>query len=328
MRNPVDWPIPTLADVFKARRAIAPYLPVTPVLEPPALASVLGCRVLLKCENLNPTGAFKVRGGINLLAALEPAARARGVVAVSTGNHGQSVAYAARLFGTKATIFMPEAANPLKVSSTVALGAEIVQIGRDFDEARLAAEEHATRHGLRYVHSANEPLLVAGVGTATLELLEFAPDLDVIFVPVGGGSGVLGAGTVARAVNPAIRVVGVQAVGAPAVYRSWREGQRVVTDEVSTFAEGLATREPFAMTLALLPRLVDEIVLVGDDEIDAAVRLLIETARQVAEGAGAAAAAAAFAQRSKLAGKNVGLILSGGNITSEQLKRIINHEPI
>jgi threonine dehydratase len=323
----VDWPIPTLADVFKARRAIAPYLPATPVLEPAGLASVLGCRVLLKCENLNPTGAFKVRGGINLLAALEPTARARGVVAASTGNHGQSVAYAARLFGTKATIFMPEAANPLKVSSTMALGAEIVQIGRDFDEARLAAEEHASRHGLRYVHSANELLLVAGVGTATLELLEFAPDLDVIFVPVGGGSGVLGAGTVARAVNPAIRVVGVQAVGAPAVYHSWREGRRVVTDEVSTFAEGLATREPFAMTLALLPRLVDEIVLVRDDEIDAAVRLLIETARQIAEGAGAAAAAAAFAQRSQLAGKNVGLILSGGNITSEQLKRIINHEP-
>ena len=136
-------------------------------------------------------------------------------MAASTGNHGQSVAYAARLFGSKATIFMPEAANRLKVQATAALGAEVIEIGRDFDAARLAAEEHAARRGLRYIHSANEPLLVAGVGTAALELLEAAPDLDVIFVPVGGGSGVLGAGTVARAVNPAIRVVGVQAEGAP-----------------------------------------------------------------------------------------------------------------
>jgi len=324
--NPIDWPVPTLADVFKARRAIAPYLPATPALEPAGLARALGCRAVVKCENLNPTGAFKVRGGVNLLAALEPALRARGVVAASTGNHGQSVAYAARLFGCKATIFMPLAANPLKVAATMDLGAEIVQSGRDFDEARLAAEEHATRLGLRYVHSANEPLLVAGVGTATLELLEAAPDLDVIFVPVGGGSGVLGAGTVARAVNPAIRVVGVQAEGAPAVYHSWREGRRVVTENVATFADGLATREPFAMPLALLPRLVDEIVLVSDDELAAAIRLLIETTRQIAEGAGAAAVAAAFAQRSKLAGQNVGLILSGGNITSERLKRILNHE--
>ena len=177
--------------------------------------------------------------------------------------------------------------------------------------------------GLRYIHSANEPLLVAGVGTATLELLEAAPDLDVIFVPVGAGSGVLGAGTVARAVNPAIRVVGVQAEGAPAVYRSWSEGRRVVTENVDTFAEGLATREPFAMPLALFPRLVDEIMLVSDDEIAAAIRLLIETARQIVEGAGAAALAAAIQRRDELAGKKVGLILSGGNITMEQLKRII-----
>ena len=176
----------------QGRRAIAPYLPATPALEPAGLARALGCRAVLKCENLNPTGAFKVRGGVNLLASLEPEVRARGVVAASTGNHGQSVAYAARLFGSKATIFMPEAANPLKVAATVALGAEVIQTGRDFDAARLAAEEHAARHGLRYIHSANEPLLVAGVGTAALELLEAAPDLDVIFVPVGGGSGVLG----------------------------------------------------------------------------------------------------------------------------------------
>jgi threonine dehydratase len=322
----MSWPIPTLADVLKARRSIAPYLPVTPSLEPPGLAQVLGCRTILKCENLNPTGAFKVRGGVNLLASLAPEARARGVVAASTGNHGQSIAYAARLFGCGATIFMPELANLLKVQATAALGAEVIQTGRDFDAARLAAEDHAATHRLRYIHSANEPLLVAGVGTAAFELLEAVPDLDVIFVPVGGGSGVLGAGTVARAVNPAIRVIGVQAEGAPAVYRSWRAGHRVVTETVDTFADGLATREPFAMPLAMLPRLVDELLLVSDAEIAAAIRLLVDTARQVVEGAGAAPLAAAIQRRGELAGKTVGLIISGGNITTDQLSRILNHQ--
>jgi threonine dehydratase len=167
-------------------------------------------------------------------------------------------------------------------------------------------------------------MLVAGVATASLELLEAVPEIEVLFVPLGGGSGVLGAGVVARAVNPAIRVIGVQAEGAPAVYRSWREGRRVVTDSVDTFAEGLATREPFEMPLALLPRLVDEIMLVNDDQIADAIRLILDTARQVAEGAGAAAVAAAMARRGELAGKTVGLILSGGNLTGEQLRRILD----
>jgi threonine dehydratase len=324
VESPTHWPIPTLADVFKARRTIGPYLQRTPLIEATELAAAIGCRVVLKCENLNPTGAFKVRGGINLLASLSPSERMRGVAAASTGNHGQSIAYAARLFACPATIFMPEEANSLKVAATEALGAEVVQTGCDFDAARLAAEQHALRMGLRYVHSSNEPLLVAGVGTAALEMFEAAPDLDVIFVPVGAGSGVLGAGVVARAVNPAVRVVGVQSEGAPAVYRSWREGRRVVTQNVATFAEGLATREPFEMPLALFPSLVDEIMLVSDEEIAQAVYLLMKTTRQVAEGAGAATVAAAMARRNELAGKNVGLILSGGNITVEQLLRILN----
>ena len=324
----MDWPAPTLADVLRARRAIAPYLQPTPTIEPAALGAALGCRAFLKCENLTPTGAFKVRGGINLVASLSPEERARGVLAVSTGNHAQSVAYAARLFGVRATIYMPEGANPLKVAATRGLGADVVLTGRDFDAAREAAEERAARDGPRYIHSADEPLLIAGVGTYALELLEAVPDLDVIFVPVGGGSGVLGTATVARAVNPAIRVIGVQAAGAPAVYRSWKEGRRVETAEAATFAEGLATRRPFDLPLALLPRLVDELMLVGDDELVAAIRLLLETARQVTEGAGAAATAAALARRAELAGKKVGLVLSGGNITAEQLRRILNREPV
>ena len=296
-------------------------------IEPAELARLLGCRIVLKCENLNPTGAFKVRGGVNLLAALEPSERARGVAAASTGNHGQSVAYAARLFGCQATIFMPEGANPLKVTATEALGANVVQIGRDFDAARLAAEEHAARHGMRFVHSSDEPLLVAGVGTATLELLEAAPDLHTIFVPLGGGSGVLGAGVVARAVNPAIRVVGVQAErrfgglsivarGTPGRYR-----------ERGNLCRGSRNARAVRDALGAFSSLVDEIMLVSDDQIAQSVRMLVKTTRQVTEGAGAAALAAAMTRRSELAGTNVGLILSGGNITIEQLTRILNHQP-
>lgn len=320
----MNWSPPTLADVLSARAAIAPHLRPTPTLRRPALDAALGCRAFLKCENLNPTGAFKVRGGINLLSSLDPPRRSMGVLAASTGNHAQSVAYAARIFGARAVIYMPEAANPLKVAATRALGAEVVLVGRDFDDARRAAEERAAREGLRYVHSADEPLLIAGVATCALELFEVAPDLDVVFVPVGAGSGALGAAVVARAVNPSARVVGVQAEGAPAVYLSWKAGRRVVTESVSTFAEGLATREPFDLPLQLLPGLVDEIMLVSDAELEAAIRLLVEATGQVAEGAGAAAVAAAFRRRHELAGKSVGLILSGGNLGIEALRRILD----
>jgi threonine dehydratase len=320
----MTWPQPTMADVLRARASIAPYLRPTPTLERPALDDALGCRTYLKCENLNPTGAFKVRGGVNLLSNLDREQRSKGVLAASTGNHAQSVAYAARIFGTRAVIYMPEAANPMKVAATRSLGAEVVLTGRDFDEARRAGEARAGREGLRYVHSADEPLLIAGVATCALELFEVAPDLDVVFVPVGGGSGALGAAIVARAVSPGTRVIGVQAEGAPAVYLSWKEGRRVVTDEVATFAEGLATREPFDLPLQLLPGLVDEIMLVSDAELEAAIRLLVETTMQVAEGAGAAAVAAAVSRRRELAGKSVGLILSGGNLGIENLKRILD----
>jgi threonine dehydratase len=314
--------MPTLADVFRARRALAPHLRPTPIVESAALSVALGCRAVLKCENLNPTGAFKVRGGINLLSNLAPEFRRGGVAAASTGNHAQSVAYAARLFGVSATIFMPEASNPLKAEATRALGAEVVRTGRDFDEARAACEAFAAREGVRYIHSI-EPDLIAGVGTAALELLEAVPELDVLLVPLGGGSGVIGAGVVARAVNPAIRVVGVQSEGAPAVYRSWREGRRVSTDSVATFAEGLATREPFDLTLELLPRFVDEVTLVSDDRLAEAMRLVFRATRQVAEGAGAAAVAAAMGRRGDLAGKAVGLMLSGGNLAEDQLARTL-----
>jgi threonine dehydratase len=319
------WEEPTPADVLEARLRIAPYLRPTPLFGYPALDEVVGTAVLVKHENHQPVGAFKVRGGVNLVSRLSEAERAAGVYAASTGNHGQSVAYAARLFGVAATICAPEGANPVKVASMRGLGAEVILGGRDFDEAREACAELAAARGGRYVHSGDEPLLIAGVGTEMLEILEEEPRVDVVFVPVGGGSGAAGCCIVAKAVNPAVRVVGVQSEAAPAAYRSWKEG-RPVEDVMETFAEGLATRVPFALPQQILRRLLDDFVLVSDDEIRAAQRTMIESTRNLVEAAGAAPLAAALRQREELAGKRVVLVASGGNVSPGQLRELFASE--
>lgn len=312
---------PTMHDVVLARRRIAPYLEPTPLLRPPALARALGCDAYLKCENLQPTGAFKVRGGVNLVAAEHEGSNlgAGGITAASTGNHGQSIAFAARLFDLKATIFAPRDANPLKVSAMRALGAEVRLEGHDFDAAREACEAYAWTMQARYVHSMNEPLLIAGVATAYLEALLAVPDAAAILVPIGGGSGAAGAAIVARALHPSMRVIGVQAEGAPAMYRSFRSGRLESTEAAATRAEGLATRVAFELPLRLLRKHLDDIVLVSDDELLSAMCLLLETAHVVAEEAGAASTAAALKLRGELAGQKVILPISGGNATAAQL---------
>lgn len=310
-------PEPSLADVYLARRRIAPYLRPTPLIRPAALGRDLEADVALKLENLQPIGAFKVRGGINLVAAEGAALAGRRLLAASTGNHGQSIAYAARQFGLRAAIYAPADANALKVASMRALGAEVVLTGRDFDAAREACEAEAAATGDRYVHSMEEPLLIAGVGTAYLEAIEEVPDADLLIVPVGGGSGASGAGLVAKSINPAMRVVGVQAEGAPAVYRSFRSGRIESTDRIDTRAEGLATRQAFALPVGMIRRYVDDIVLVSDAEMEDAMRLLMETAHVVAEMAGAAPLAAA--RKLGVKGQRVILPVSGGNATREQL---------
>ena len=206
---------PGFTDVLRAQRLIRPYLPRTPLHRYPAVDALIGAPVYIKHENYQPVGAFKVRGGVNLISQLTPAERERGVIAASTGNHGQSVAFAARRFGVQARIVVPEGANPGKVAAMQGMGAEVIFHGASFDEARRTARHWRAAHGYRYIHSGDEPLLIAGVATGALEMLEDEPDLEVILVPVGGGSGAAGACIVARAVNPAIRVIGVQAAASP-----------------------------------------------------------------------------------------------------------------
>lgn len=311
--------IPTLQDILEAQKQIRPYLSRTPLHRYPAMDALLGTEVYIKHENYQPVGAFKVRGGINLISQLRPYERTRGVIAASTGNHGQSVAYAARLFGVHAIIVVPEKANPGKVAAMRGMGAEVIEYGAIFDESKLHAEVLAQEHGYRYIHSGNEPLLIAGVGTEALEMLEDEPDLDIIFVPIGGGSGAAGVGIAAHAINPSIQVIGVQSEAAPAAYETWKQ-HRLVTAPNKTFAEGLATGVAFELPQEIMRDHLHDFLLLTEEEIMHAMLWMIERAHTLAEGAGAAALAGAYRMRDELRGKKVGIICSGGNTSLEHLR--------
>ena len=314
---------PQFTDVLDAARQIRPYLDPTPLRRYAALERLVGAEVYVKHENHNPTGAFKVRGGINLISRLSDDERERGVVTASTGNHGQSIAYAARLFGVTAIVCAPAAANPVKLESMQDLGAEVVLFGERYDDARRHAEELAAEHGYRYVHSGDEPHLIAGVGTHTLEVLQERPHVDTVIVPIGGGSGAAGAGIAAKAINPGARVIGVQSDAAQAAFLSWKSGELRESPN-RTRVEGLSTAVPFALPQRIMRRLLDDFVLVSDDEIDAANAVMIEKTRTLVEAAGAAALAAALKLRESLRGHTIALICSGGNISPGQLKTLLN----
>ena len=313
---------PSFADVLAAREFLRPFLVPTPLIRREALDRALGLDVWLKCESLLPTGAFKVRGGLNLIGR-DPTARS-GVIAASTGNHGQSLAYAGGVFDVPVTIVVPKGANPLKLAAMRAHGATIVEHGHDYDDAREECERRAAASGTRYVHSGNEPYLIAGVATAALEVVADRPEVDVFIVPVGGGSGASGAALVAKSQRQQIAVIGVQAEGASAAYRAWRDHAPRTTERAATFAEGLATRTSFDLPQRMLAALLDDFVLVSDDELYSAMRLLLVEGHLVAEGAGAAPIAAARRLAQQLAGKRIACWVSGGNATAESLQRALD----
>jgi threonine dehydratase len=313
---------PGLVDVLAAQRRIAPHLPRTPLYTYPQLDELVGARVYVKHENHQPVGAFKVRGGVNLVAQLSDDERQRGLIASSTGNHGQSIAFAARRFGVTARICIPERSNPVKVAAMEGLGAELVVAGADFDDARENAERLADEHGYRYVHSGNEPHLIAGVATQTLEIVEQEPGVEAVIVPVGGGSGAAGACVVAAAVNPDLKVIAVQSEAAPAAYRSWKEARPVEAPD-QTHAEGLATRVPMELPQRIMREHLHDFVLVSEDEIRAAQRTMIESTRNLIEAAGAAPLAAALRLAGDLRGSRVALVASGGNVSREQLLAVL-----
>ena len=313
---------PTLQDVLDARRTIAPYLTPTPLHRYAALDELTGAQVYVKHENHQPIGAFKVRGGINIMAKLPEEDRRRGVISASTGNHGQSIAYAGRLFGVPVTIVVPEGANPGKVASMRSLGAEVVVHGRDFDEGCEHVERLVKEEGYRLVHAANEPLLIAGVGTLALEILEAQPDVEAIVVPVGGGSGASGCCIVAKAVNSRIEVIGAQAEAAPAAYRSWKEGSPVAAAS-ETVAEGLATSMGYELPQRILGEHLDDFILVSDVEMRGAMRVYLEHVRTLAEAAGAASLAAVLKAKERFRGRKVAVVLTGGNVSLDQLRELL-----
>ena len=276
---------PTFADVLAARTRIRDHLPRTPLRSYPALHRLVGTEVFVKHENLLPTGAFKVRGGINLTSRLDSETRRRGVITASTGNHGQSVAYGARLFGVPATVCVPEHANPVKVEAMRDLGAEVICVGATFDQARAHCEGLARERGLRYIHAGDEPDLIAGVATYTLEILEDQPEIDAILVAVGGGSGAAGACIVSRVVRPTIEVIGVQSAQSPAAHDSWRSGEMVERPN-TTIAEGVATGTAFELPQRILRELLTDFVLIEDRDLLSATRLMIEKTRTLVEPAG------------------------------------------
>jgi len=310
---------PTFQDVLKARQVVRRYLLRTPLHFYPALSDLLGCQVYIKHENHQPIGAFKVRGGVYLTSQMSQDERRRGMITASTGNHGQSIAYAGRLFGVRAIIGVPEGANPGKVAAMRALGAEVLFHGADFDAAREVVERLAAEEGYRYVHAGNEPHLIAGVGTYALEIVEDLPDVETIVVPIGGGSGASGVCTVVKTLNPAIEVIGVQAAAAPAAFQSWK-AKRLVEDKMETFAEGMATRTAFSLPQRILWEHLDDFVLVGEEELRQAIVLMLEKTHNLAEGAGAASLAAAVKFKDRLAGRKVVLVLSGGNLSMDKLR--------
>ena len=318
-----EMQVPVLTDVLSARVRVRRLVKPTALLWHPLLAAETGLNIHVKHENHNPTCSFKIRGGLNLVASL-PERERRGVISASTGNHGQSIAMASRLEGVPCTIVTPRGNNPEKNASMRAMGADVIEVGKDFDEAREYVERTSVERGLRYVHSANEPLLIAGVATYALEIFEELPDADAVIVPIGGGSGASGCCLVRTALGSRAKIIGVQAARANAFARSWKTRARVAGDSADTFAEGMATRVTFDLTFGILQRELDEVVELTEDELAEGVRLALRATHNLAEGAGAAPLVAAVKLRDQLIGKKVVCVMSGGNIDAATLRRVLD----
>ena len=324
---PATWPI-AFDDVEHARRRIAPHLTTTPLRRYPLLDHATGLTIFAKHENHQPTGSFKVRNGLSFMTALSPDERARGVVAASTGNHGQGIAYGAALVGTSAIICVPSGNNPEKNAAMRAWRATVVEEGRDYDESVQVMLRIAREQDRVVAHSTNDPRIIAGAGTMTLEILEQAGEegLDALVLAVGGGSQAVGAMTVAKQLAPNLEVYGAQAVGASAQHDAWHAGAPIRTDRAETFAEGVATRSTYELTFPALLEGLTDFVTLTEAEIAEGVRMILSTTHNLVEGAGAMGVMASMKLRERLTGKRVAVAFCGGNLDSAVLKKILNQE--
>jgi threonine dehydratase len=317
----------SLDDVRAAQERLRPHLAPTPLREYPLLdQAVPGVRLLVKHENIQPTGSFKVRNGLSFVTALGDAERAAGIVGATTGNHGLGLAFAGRRLGTSVKICVPSGNNPEKNAALRAWGASLVEEGADYDESVLAAQRIVETEGRTLAHSTNDPRILAGAGTMALEMIESGEPLDTLLVAVGGGSQAVGAITVARALRPELRIIGVQASGAAAAHDGWHAGEPRSTPRALTFAEGVATRSTYALTFPTLQSGLAGFVTVTDAEIADAVRLILSATHHLVEGAGAMGVAAARKLAPQLQGQRVGVVFCGGNMDTGVLRRILNGE--
>jgi threonine dehydratase len=313
-------------DVLAAEARIRPHLAPTPMRHYPLLDALVGhsIEVWVKHENHHPTQSFKIRNGLNTVLGRDEASRRRGIIAASTGNHGLGVAYAGKLTGTPVTICVPEGNNPEKNAGIRALGAELVEVGARYDATIAACAAMAAERGMTIAHSTNDPLVLAGAGTMTLEILAQAPPLDALVIALGGGSQAVGALTVAAARQPGLRIYAVGASGAPAQYESWRRGERLTGQAVQTFAEGIATGAAYELTFETLRAGLAGFVTVTDEALYAAIRDLIRVTQNLPEGAGAAGLAGLRELAPELAGRRVGIVICGGNLAERDLRRAIS----
>jgi threonine dehydratase len=313
---------PTLQDILDARPRVYAHLTPSPLRNYPLLDEWIGCTTWVKHENHNPTGAFKVRGGLNLIGQFTEEERRRGVITASTGNHGQSIAFASRVYGVPCRIVVPAGNNPEKNASMRAMGAEVIEHGRDFDAAREYVESRVASEGLRYVHPTDEPALIAGVGTYALEIFDELPDVDYVFVAIGGGTGSSGCSIVRTSRGSTAKIIGAQAARADAFTRSWRGTERVTTATAETLAEGIATRVTFDLPFSILKQGLDDIVTLDEPELEEGVRIGLKLTHNLVEGAGAASLAAARKYGCP-PGAKVVCVMSGGNLDARTLKRLL-----
>ena len=318
-------PSVTLQDVQRARNAIAHLALRTPILPARSLGRLTGCELLLKAENLQRAGSFKVRGTANKIAALSPDQRARGVIAASAGNHAQGVALAAANLGISCTIVMSTGASLPKVEATRGYGATVLLQGDDFDQSQRHARRIMRENGMTFIPAFDDPAIVAGQGTIGLEMLEQVENLDTVVVPVGGGGLISGIGLAIKETSPGVRVIGVQAKAATAVVDSYKADRRITVKGQATVADGIAVGTPGRITLPLVSRYVDDMVVVEEDEITQAMMLLLERSKLLVEGAGAVGLAAVLGGRIQVAGESVAVVLSGGNVDAHLIAPVVEH---
>jgi threonine dehydratase len=318
----------TLDDIRAARIRLAPLLLPTPLRAYRELDDAVGhsVRVFVKHENFNPTGSFKVRNGLSFMTSLPDESRACGVVAATRGNHGLGLAYAGRAFGVRTTVCVPIGNNPDKNAGMRALGARLIEEGRDYDESVLVADRVAREEGATLAHSTNNRMIIAGAGTMSLEVVEQEPEIEAMVIAIGGGSQAVGALTVFAGLKPGAKVYGVQAIGASAAHASWVARKPVETDHADTIADGLATRSTYELTFPVLRDGLADFITVTDAEIADAMRMLLRTTHSLVEPAGAAGLAGLRKLASKLEGQRVGIVLSGANVDSATLRRVVSGE--